>query len=53
MARGKDKPNKDDYKGLQPETLRWWNDRVDLLVSEQRGGDALALTDEFINPQSK
>ena len=45
MARGENNPSNDEGKGLKPETIRWWDDRVEQLMAEQRGSDALALAD--------
>ncbi|QNI73666.1 hypothetical protein [Synechococcus sp. NOUM97013] len=53
MARGENNPSNDEGKGLKPETIRWWDDRVEQLIAEQRGSDALALADEFIIPRNR
>ena len=53
MARGDNNPSNDEDKGLKPETIRWWDDRVEQLIAEQRGSDALALADEFIIPRNR
>ncbi len=53
MSRGEEKSGSDESKGLKPETIRWWDDRVEQLIAEQRGSDALALADEFIIPRHR
>ena len=53
MAQGKNESKDEGYKGLKPDTLSWWNYRVDRLIAEQRGSDALALTDEFLITKPK
>lgn len=53
MACGEEKPSNENSKGLKPETIRWWDDRVEQLIAEQRGSDALALADEFIIPRNR
>lgn len=53
MARCEEKPSNEDSKGLKSVTIRWWDDRVEQLIAEQRGSDALALADEFIIHRSR
>ena len=53
MARGEDKPNNDESKGLKPETIRWWDDRVEQLIAEQRGSDALPWQMSSSSPETE
>lgn len=53
MVRCEEKPSNEDSKGLKSETIRWCDDRVEQLIAEQRGSDALVLADEFIIPRSR
>ena len=43
----------DNGSGLDPRILHWWDNRIEQLIAEQRGSDALALTDEFVVTKPK
>ena len=36
MPRGDENQNNDESKGLEPETIRWWDAPVEQLIAEQR-----------------